>query len=78
MVLLSDTGKESATKLEFKQRLSIAIGTAKGISKESFEISARTYPRMRNRNKDDSKFVLNSNRFKSFTWPTPFNNPWEL
>lgn len=30
--LLSDTGRESATKLEFKQRLSIAIGTAKGIT----------------------------------------------
>lgn len=29
---LYDTGKESATKLEFKQRLSIAIGTAKGLS----------------------------------------------
>ncbi|XP_059280635.1 proline-rich receptor-like protein kinase PERK3 isoform X2 [Lycium barbarum] len=29
---LYDTGRESATKLEFKQRLSIAIGTAKGLS----------------------------------------------
>ncbi|KAH0781961.1 hypothetical protein KY290_001559 [Solanum tuberosum] len=29
---LYDTGKESATKLEFKQRLSIAIGAAKGLS----------------------------------------------
>ncbi|XP_033508180.1 proline-rich receptor-like protein kinase PERK3 isoform X1 [Nicotiana tomentosiformis] len=29
---LYDTGKDSATKLEFKQRLSIAIGTAKGLS----------------------------------------------
>ena len=26
----SDTGKESMTRLEFKQRLSIAIGAAKG------------------------------------------------
>lgn len=29
---LYDTGRESATKLEFKQRLSIAIGTAKGLT----------------------------------------------
>lgn len=29
----SDTGKESMTRLEFKQRLSIAIGAAKGTNK---------------------------------------------
>lgn len=30
---LTATGKDSALKLEFKQRLSIALGAAKGINK---------------------------------------------
>lgn len=32
---LTATGKDSASKLEFKQRLSIALGAAKGIVKQA-------------------------------------------
>lgn len=32
---LTASGKDSATKLEFKQRLSIALGVARGINKQT-------------------------------------------
>lgn len=39
---LADTGKESMTRLEFKQRLSIAIGAAKG--DKTFQFSCAVFP----------------------------------
>lgn len=39
--LVADTRLESSTKLEFKQRLSIAVGAAKGRSKRNLITSEK-------------------------------------
>lgn len=39
--LVADTRLESSTKLEFKQRLSIAVGAAKGRSKRNLTTSEK-------------------------------------